>query len=38
MSAVLQVDKRLSSWVHLVSCYAPTRGASREEKDAFSRI
>ena len=35
MTAVLQVDKRPSSRVHLVSCYAPTRAASREDKDAF---
>ena len=33
--AVVQVDKRLSRKVHLVSCYAPTRTASREDKDAF---
>ena len=35
VSAVLQVDKRPSSRVHLVSCYAPTRAGSREDKDAF---
>ena len=35
VSAVLQADKRPSSRVHLVSCYAPTRAARREDKDAF---
>ena len=35
MTAVLQLDKRPSSRVHLVSYYAPTRATSREDKDAF---
>ena len=35
VTAVLQVDKRPSSRVHLVSCYALTRAASRENKEAF---
>ncbi len=29
------MNKRPSSKVHLVSCYAPTRAASREVKEAF---
>ena len=35
MSAVLQTDKRTVSRIHVVSCYAPTRAAMREDKDAF---
>ena len=35
MSAVLQVDKRTVSRIHVVSCYALTRAASREDKGAF---
>ena len=35
VSAILQVDKRTVSRIHVVSCYAPTRAASREDKDAF---
>ena len=35
VSAVLHMDKRPSSRVHLVSCYAPTKAASREDTDAF---
>ena len=35
VSVVLQVDKRTVSRIQVVSCYAPTRAASREDKDAF---
>ena len=35
VSAGLQVYKRPSSRIYLVSCYAPTRTASRENKAAF---
>ena len=35
VSAVLQEDRRTVSRIHVVSCYAPTRAASREYKDAF---
>ncbi len=35
VTAVVQMNKRPSSKVHLVSCYAPTRAASREVKEAF---
>ena len=35
VSAVLQEDRRTVSRIHVVSCYAPTRAASREDKDAF---
>ena len=35
VSAIWHVDKRTSSRIHLVSCYSPTRAASREDKDAF---
>ena len=35
MMEILQADKRPFSRVHLVSCYAPTRAASMEDKDAF---
>ena len=37
VSGVLQVDKSPSSRVHLVSCYAPTRAASKETRMPFSR-
>ena len=35
MSVVLQVDKRTVVRIHVVSCYALTRAAHREDKDAF---
>ena len=35
VSAVLQVDKRTVIRIHVVSCYALTRAAHREDKDAF---
>ena len=35
VSAVLQADKRTVNRIHVVSCYAPTRAASREDKDVF---
>ena len=34
VSVVLQADKRTGSRIHVVSCYAPTRAASRDD-DAF---
>ena len=34
VSAILQADKRTVSRIHVVSCYAPTRAASRDD-DAF---
>ena len=33
MTACLQVGKKK---LHVVSCYAPTRAASKEEKDNFN--
>ena len=35
VSVCLQLGKGRSSRLHVVSCYAPTRAASRELKDAF---
>ena len=35
VSAVLQADKRTASRIYVVSCYAPTRTASRKVKDSF---
>ncbi len=36
MSAELMVDSSKGEVLHVVSCYAPTFGASREEKDSYS--
>ncbi len=38
VTAVLQVNKRPPSRVHLVSCYAPTGAASREEKGSSTSL
>ena len=35
VSASLQMDESAQSRLHVVSCYAPTRAASREDKEAF---
>ena len=35
VSACLQVGKGAAGRLHVVSCYAPTRAASRETKDTF---
>ena len=35
VSACLQMDGSAGSRLHMVSCYAPTRAASREDKKAF---
>lgn len=35
MSACLQVTGSAGNRMHMVSCYAPTRAASREVKEAF---
>lgn len=35
VSACLQMDGSAGSRIHIVSCYAPTRAASREVKEAF---
>ncbi len=38
MSACLQVDRIAGSRIHVVSWYAPTRAASKEDKEAFENI
>ena len=35
MSVALQMDKTTASRIHVVSCFAPARAASREDEDAF---
>ena len=35
VSACLQVGEGMKTKLHVVSCYAPTRAASRQVKDAF---
>ena len=35
VSASLQMDESAQSRLHVISCYAPTRAASREDKEAF---
>ena len=35
MSACLQIGRRKKNHIHVLSCYAPTRAASRDIKDEF---